>query len=484
MSSGTWLGRADSISLASLVDPQARLSTALPNSWPCSPWPSSVGVVVAGMALPVLRSGRDRWPATPWSRSTICPPTFREPALPVRTRVYAADGTKIATVFEQNRKEVSIDKVAPVMAQAVVAIEDSRFYEHNGFDPRGFLRAAFTNVDLRRGRPGWLHADDAVRQERAADLRRRPTAEQAAAQEDTIARKLREIRYAMALEKRLTKDEILERYLNISYYGARAYGVEAAAQRYFSKKAAELTLVEAATLAGIVQKPSKFDPTRNPSDSQERRDVVLNRMAELGYITTEQAREAKARTSRTTWTRRSSTTAARPRSPHTSATTRSARSPSCRRSAPPVRSARPPGTRRLQDLHHSRHEGPEGCEEGRHGRDPAEGPEQKATAIAMITPGSGDIRAMTQNRVVGHGRRPEAGWETTTTMRSTWPTAAPGDAGRIHLQAVHDRRRPGAGDQPVHGDRRPAAEGLHRLRELQRWPAVREGQRGRRGRRP
>ena len=99
------------------------------------------GILVAGMALPVVG------PVGLLARDSIgsfedLPRDFREPALPVRTRVYAADGTKIATVFEENRKEVPLDKIAPVMQDAVVAIEDSRFYEHNGFDPRGFARAA------------------------------------------------------------------------------------------------------------------------------------------------------------------------------------------------------------------------------------------------------------------------------------------------------------------------------------------------------
>ena len=250
------------------------------------------GVIVAGMALPLVG------PAAVAARDSIesfedLPRDFREPTLPVRTTVYAADGTRIATVFEENRKEVPLEKVAEVMRQAVVAIEDSRFYEHNGFDPRGFVRAAVTNVtagEVAQG--GSTLTMQYVKNVLLTNARSEE--EQAAAKEDTISRKLREIRYAMALEKRLTKDEILERYLNISYYGARSYGVEAAAQRYFSKKAKDLTLVEAATLAGIVQQPSRFDPTQNPGESQARRDVVLNRMAELGYITVEQAREAKA----------------------------------------------------------------------------------------------------------------------------------------------------------------------------------------------
>ncbi len=250
------------------------------------------GVVVAGMALPVVG------PVSVAARDSIesyedLPQEFREPALPVRTRIFAADGTRIATVFEENRREVGLDNIAPVMQQAIIAIEDSRFYEHNGFDPRGAVRAAMTNI----GAGGVAQGGSTLTMQYVKNVlltSARSEEEQSAAREDTITRKLREIRYAMALEKRLTKEQILERYLNIAFFGSRAYGIEAASQRYFSKRARKLELVEAATLAGIVQQPTRFDPTRNPEESQARRDVVLNRMAELGYITVEEAREAKA----------------------------------------------------------------------------------------------------------------------------------------------------------------------------------------------
>ncbi|MGB8022091.1 MAG: transglycosylase domain-containing protein [Candidatus Nanopelagicales bacterium] len=271
---------------------RVRLGTALASLVGFTAVACLAGVIVAGMALPIIG------PPSLVVRNSIerfedLPKEFRTPMLPVRTRIYAADGTKIATVYEENRKEISLAKVAPIMRQAVVAIEDSRFYEHNGFDPRGTMRAAVTNLgagEITQG--GSTLTMQYVKNVFVTAARN--AEEQSAAKEDTISRKLREIRYAMALEKKLNKNQILERYLNISYYGANAYGVEAAAQRYFSKSAKDLKLVEAATLAGIVQQPSRFDPTRNPKLSQARRDVVLNRMAELGYITIDQARTAKA----------------------------------------------------------------------------------------------------------------------------------------------------------------------------------------------
>lgn len=250
------------------------------------------GVIVAGMAMPFVGS------AGLLTRNSIesyeeLPQEFRTPALPERTRIYSADGVKIATVYEQNRKEVPLKKIAPIMQKAVIAIEDSRFYEHNGVDPRGMIRAAARNL----GSGGVSQGGSTLTMQYVKNvllISATNAQGQKAAREDTITRKLREMRYALALEKKLTKDQILNRYLNIAYYGARAYGVEAAAQRYFSKHASDLNLVEAATLAGIVQQPSRFDPTMNPRSCQARRDVVLNRMAELKYITAEEAAAAKA----------------------------------------------------------------------------------------------------------------------------------------------------------------------------------------------
>ncbi len=368
------------------------------------------GVVAAGMALPVVG------PVGLLARDSInsfedLPRDFREPALPVHTRVYAADGTKIATLYEENRIEVPLKKVAPVMRKAVVAIEDSRFYEHNGFDPRGMIRAAVTNLgagEVAQG--GSTLTMQYVKNVLVTSARNEK--EQAAAREDTITRKLREIRYAMALEKRLTKDEILERYLNISYYGAKAYGVEAASRRYFSKKAKDLNLVEAATLAGIVQQPSRFDPTRNPKQSQARRDVVLNRMAELGYISVDEAREAKKKKIK-------------------SYLNPSVRYNGCTTSFAPYFCDY--AIRAAQDLKAFGKTEDQREEAWRLGgykiyttldvkaqkaatksvmqAIPPKDPSRKAAAIAMVTPGTGDVRALAQNREWGTNAK--NWWETT-----------------------------------------------------------------------
>ena len=211
------------------------------------------------------------------------PDTLTEPPLPQHSTILAADGSVLATVYYQNRVEVPLSSVAPVMRQAIVAVEDARFLEHNGIDLRGTMRAVATNTSaggVQQG--GSTLTQQYVKNVLITQATNKTELDDARGR--TPIRKLREIRYALALEKRYTKDEILERYLNIAYFGAGAYGIEAAAHRYFSKSAADLTLPEAATLAGIVQQPTAYDPLRNPDLSTKRRNVVLQKMASQGYI--------------------------------------------------------------------------------------------------------------------------------------------------------------------------------------------------------
>ncbi len=220
------------------------------------------------------------------------PDHLTTPPLPQRSRILAADGSLIATIYEQNRIEVPLAEIAPVMRQAIVAIEDGRFYQHNGIDPRGLLRALVGNA----GSGSQTQGGSTLTQQYVKNVFVNSAATQAeatAARARSIGRKLKEIRYALAIERQLSKDDILERYLNIAYFGAGAYGVEAAAHRYFSKSASQLSLVEAATLAGAVQQPVAYDPTRNPLSSQKRRAMVLGRMVDMGYITQAAANKAK-----------------------------------------------------------------------------------------------------------------------------------------------------------------------------------------------
>ncbi len=211
------------------------------------------------------------------------PDELNTPPLPERSVILAADGSVLATIYYQNRIEVPLESISPIMRQATVAVEDARFLDHNGVDFRGIVRAAASNASSGEISEG---ASTLTMQYVKNVLVNQATSaeELDAARGDSSARKIKEVRLALALEKRFTKGEILSRYLNIAYFGSGAYGIEAASRRYFSKPAANLTLAEAATLAGIVQRPTSYDPIRNPELSTERRDIVLARMASLGYI--------------------------------------------------------------------------------------------------------------------------------------------------------------------------------------------------------
>lgn len=252
------------------------------------------GVVVAASALPFVGGAGVATRSAVESFESL-PSELDIPTLPQRSVILAADGTVLATIYGENRIEVSTNQIAPVMRQAIVAVEDGRFYTHRGVDPRGILRAAVGNStggQAAAGGGGSTLTQQYVKNvfvESAASPE-----DAAAARARTLSRKIKEMRYALALERKLTKDEILTDYLNIAYFGAGAYGVEAASLRYFSKHASQLTLLEAATLAGAVQQPVAYDPTRNPKSSQKRRTQVLNRMAEMGYISVEDAAKAAA----------------------------------------------------------------------------------------------------------------------------------------------------------------------------------------------
>src|SRR4051794_11570377 len=211
------------------------------------------------------------------------------PPPPERSRLVAADGTTIASFFTQDRVNVPLAKVAPVMQRAIVAIEDARFFDHGGVDLRGTIRAAATDV----GNGGAVQGGSTLTQQYVKNALLDNGQREATA--DTIARKLREARYAIELEKRLSKKEILERYLNIVYFGEGAYGVESGARRYFGVHASQLNLQQAALLAGLVQSPTEDDPVHHPQAAKLRRDTVLARMAQVHATTPAAAQQATAR---------------------------------------------------------------------------------------------------------------------------------------------------------------------------------------------
>lgn len=204
-----------------------------------------------------------------------------------KTMVYDADGKPIATFFDKYRESVRLGQVAPIMRKAIIDIEDSRFYEHGALDLKGTIRALASNVESEQTQGGSTLTQQYVKN-LLVDAARTPE-EYREATAPTVGRKLRELRYALDIEQRMTKDQILEGYLNIAYFGAGAYGVQAAAKRYFSVPASKLNLGQAALLAGITQNPTAYDPIRNPKDARKRRDVVLYRMAQLGHISKAQA---------------------------------------------------------------------------------------------------------------------------------------------------------------------------------------------------
>jgi membrane peptidoglycan carboxypeptidase len=203
------------------------------------------------------------------------------------TKVLAADGSLITNLYKNNRTPVTPDQIAPVMKQALVDIEDSRFYDHNGLDVQGTMRALVKNVAAGSVQEGGSTLTQQLVKQTLLQTATSPEDRQAAT-EQNVGRKLREARLAMAVEETFSKDEILTRYLNIVYFGQGAYGVQAAAQKYFSVNAADLTLPQAAMLAGLVQSPANDDPITNPENAVTRRNQVLARMHDLKHISDEE----------------------------------------------------------------------------------------------------------------------------------------------------------------------------------------------------
>ncbi|WP_320779514.1 transglycosylase domain-containing protein [Streptomyces sp. CRN 30] len=250
------------------------------------------GAVMAGIALPAVGALGLAAKGSVEGFDEI-PSNLKRPPLSQRTQILDSEGAQIATVYSRDRTVVDLKDMSPYMQKAIVAIEDSRFYEHGAVDLKGILRALNKNAQSGGVEEG---ASTLTQQyvknvfvEEAGDD---PT-KVAQATQQTLGRKIRELKYAIQVEEELGKKKILENYLNITYFGQQAYGVEAASQRYFSKPAKDLALQEAALLAGIVQAPTSYDPVNDEATAKKRRNVVLQRMAEVGDITQAEADEAK-----------------------------------------------------------------------------------------------------------------------------------------------------------------------------------------------
>jgi penicillin-binding protein 1A len=199
------------------------------------------------------------------------------PKRPPTIQITGVDGSVLATRGEMAGTNVALKDLPSYLPKAFIAIEDRRFYSHYGVDPVGIARAAVTNL-LHRG---VSQGGSTLTQQLAKNL--------FLTQERTLQRKLQEAELALWLERKHSKNEILELYLNRVYFGSGAYGVEAAAQRYFGKSAKNVTLAEAAMLAGLVKSPSRLAPNRNPEGAEQRAQVVLSAMADAKFITDAQA---------------------------------------------------------------------------------------------------------------------------------------------------------------------------------------------------
>ncbi|MDD9349683.1 transglycosylase domain-containing protein [Mumia sp.] len=240
------------------------------------------GVLVAGLAIPVaafvgvtsnsMARGFEELPLE-----------LRETPIPQRSKVLAADGSLLTYFYSQNRQDIPLSKIAPVMQQAVVSIEDARFFEHGALDFKGTLRALVNNAT-----DGQTQGGSSLTQQLVKNIlvqQATTPEERRAATEVSPARKVRELKYAMSYEEKHSKQQILENYLNISYFGDGAYGVSAAAKHYFSVDAADLSLTQAATLAGLVKNPVEYDPVTYPENALRRRNIVLSAMEAQGLLT-------------------------------------------------------------------------------------------------------------------------------------------------------------------------------------------------------
>ena len=254
-------------------------------------WSAVAGAVVAALAIPAVLppSFAARQAVYAWEDLPSELPLQAE--LPQRSVLVDDSGKPYAYFYGQNRVPLPIDRVSPHAVDALLATEDDRYYEHGAVDLTGLARAVLrTSSGTRQGGSG-------ITQQYVKNLllsEARTTDQAVAVTEATLSRKIKELRLAVAAEKALTKDQILERYLNTVNFGDGAYGIGAAALHYFGVPAKDLTIAQAAMLIGILKSPTNYNPVDNPGPSQVRRDVVLARMLSTGRITKAEHDEAVA----------------------------------------------------------------------------------------------------------------------------------------------------------------------------------------------
>ncbi|MFI9641054.1 transglycosylase domain-containing protein [Micromonospora sp. NPDC051925] len=257
------------------------------------------GIVIAAVAYPLVAVTGLAAKAT--AHAVEQKTNILRTALPAETSyLYAPDGKTILTMFyEEYRQYTKLSDMSPNIQQAIVAAEDNRFYQHRGVDPKGVARAFVANARSSGVSQGASTLTMQYVRMALRDSAQNPQEVQEATQQTSL-RKVKEMRMALDIEKELTKDQILERYLNSAYFGHRAYGIYAAAQIFFSKTPATLTPVEAATLAGLVKSPSEYDPlSSDQKEATGRRNYVLDKMTQLGYLSPDAAAVAKTEPIRT-----------------------------------------------------------------------------------------------------------------------------------------------------------------------------------------
>ncbi|WP_344126522.1 transglycosylase domain-containing protein [Luedemannella flava] len=250
------------------------------------------GVVVAAAAFPAIamgglamKSGSDAYGGLPSQLQVLQSPQI--------SYVYASDNkTLLATIYDENRHDIPLAQIPKIMQDAIIAAEDERFYDHHGVDVQGVLRAYVANQNSDDQQGASTLTMQYVRQ--ALTYFSDSPSDIIAATERTNLRKMKEIKYALTLETQLTKEQILERYLNIAAFGNATYGIYAASQVFFGKEPKNLTLGEASLLAGLVKAPSTYDPTTKTGlkNALDRRQYVLSQMVKNGYITQAQSDEA------------------------------------------------------------------------------------------------------------------------------------------------------------------------------------------------
>mgnify|MGYP002136359862 FL=1 len=241
--------------------------------WLLYPFAALLGLITIGVAI-IAIAVASAWPTLPSLEAL----TDYHPKIPLR--VYTADGALIGEYGEERRAFIRIQDVPPVLKQAILAAEDDRFYQHSGVDFLGILRAAGANLATGGKRQG------------ASTITMQVARNFFLTREKTISRKLYEILLAFKIEQNLTKDQILEVYINQIFLGRRAYGFAVASHTYFGKPIRELSVAEAAMLAGLPKAPSAYNPVVNPKRAAQRQQYVLRRMLELGFINEAEQREA------------------------------------------------------------------------------------------------------------------------------------------------------------------------------------------------